>query len=70
VAGWEERYLFGEVFSEGLGRVETFFHPVAHEGTLAVAVAHLLNVGHTIKLLSNSLFHYRIVEGRNDLRRR
>lgn len=68
MAVWEGRYLFAEVFSEGLRRIESFLHPVAHERTLAVAVTHLLHVGHAIKLLSNCLFHYRIekwIEKRN-----
>ena len=44
------------LFSEGLGRVESFFKPIAHECLLAVAVADLLDVGHV------SVCMYKIID--------
>ena len=36
--------------AEGLGRVESFFEPVAHEGLFVVAITNLFNEGHLFDL--------------------
>ena len=43
-------YLFCDILSEGLRRILSFFLPVADEGSLAEAIAHLLDESHYDKI--------------------